>query len=303
VLVDVSERDLSCELLGVRLPFPIILAPTSGHKLAHPDGEAEAARGAAGVGALLVLSSMSTVTMEDVAAAAPESPRWFQLYIHAGPDQSELLVKRAHAAGYGAIVLTVDVPLVGRRERDIRNTFVFPPDVSYVHFDNPLPPAHERSQLAAALNRPDSMFISWDHVSWLRSLAPLPIILKGVVRGDDARRAVEAGFDGIWVSNHGGRQLDGAIPTADALPEVVDAVDGRVPIIVDGGIRRGSEVLKALAMGANAVAIGRPQFYALAVGGARGVAHVLELLRDELSLSMALAGCPSIADIDRSLLA
>jgi 4-hydroxymandelate oxidase len=301
VLIDVSERDLSTELLGIRLPFPIIVAPTAAQKLAHPDGEAATAAAASSLGALMTLSSLSTVPMEEIAATGV--PRWFQLYCYAGPDHTEQLVKRAHAADYQAIVLTVDLPVVGRRERDLRNPFAFPEGFSYAHFEAHPPQPDEGSQLAAMVNRPDSTFISWDNVSWLRSLSPLPMIIKGVVRGDDARRAVEAGFDAIWVSNHGGRQLDGSIATADALPEIVDAVNRQVPIIVDGGIRRGTDVLKALAMGANAVAVGRPPLWGLTVGGQDGVRRVLELLRDELSMAMALAGCPTIADIDRSLLA
>lgn len=304
VLVDVSERDLSCEILGVKMPFPIILAPTSQHKLAHPDGEAETARAAASLGALMTVSSISTVTIEDVAAAAPEAARWFQLYCYGDRWISELLVKRAYESGYRAIVLTVDVPVLGRRERDIRNNYQLPAGLTFANFENlPPPPVRDGSELTAFFSRTQSAELNWDDVDWLRSLYPLPMIVKGIVRADDARRAVEAGFDAIWVSNHGGRQLDTAIATGDALPEVVDAVGGVVPVIVDGGIRRGTDVLKALALGATAAAVGRPQLWGLAVGGAPGVRRVLELMRDELSMAMALAGCRVVADIDRSLIA
>jgi 4-hydroxymandelate oxidase len=303
ILVDVAERDLSCDLLGVRMPLPIILAPTSQHRLAHPEGEAETARGAATIGALMTVSTVATVSLEDVAAAAPHAPRWFQLYFYGDRWTTELLAKRAFEAGYRAIVLTVDVPVLGRRERDVRNEYRLPEGMTFANFENlPPPPPDEGSELAAFFSRAQSASLNWDHVEWLRSLVPLPWIIKGVVRGDDARRAMDAGFDAVWVSNHGGRQLDGAIASLDALPEVVEAVGGAVPIIVDGGIRRGTDVLKALALGATAAAIGRPQLWGLAVGGAAGVGHVLGILRDELSSAMALAGCRSLADIDRSLI-
>lgn len=299
VLVDVSERDLSTEVLGVRLDWPVFLAPTALHRMAHPDGEVATARAAASTGTLMTLSSISSTRLEDVAAAAPGAPRWFQLYHFSDRTQSERLIARAHAAGYGAIVLTVDAPLLGRRERDLRNPFVMPEGITGVHFEADPRTVDSDSPLAAFINQPS---INWADLAWIRAASPLPLIVKGLVRADDAKRALDEGIDGIWVSNHGGRQLDTSITTADALPEIAEVVAGGVPVIVDGGIRRGTDVLKALALGAAAVAIGRPQLWGLAADGESGVRQVLELLKAELSLAMALAGCPTVGDIDAGLL-
>jgi 4-hydroxymandelate oxidase len=304
VLVDVSERDTTTTLLDQELPFPVILAPTSMHKLAHPDGELATAAGAAATGALMTLSSISTVRMEDVSESQPGAPRWFQLYCYSDRAVTEMLVKRAHAAGYTAIVVTVDVPLLGRRERDFRNVFALPEGVSFANFEFPKTDAtSEGSALTTWVSALQTPTLNWKDLEWLRSLSPLPMLLKGIVRADDAARAVEMGVDGIWVSNHGGRQLDGSIASLDALPDIVAAVGGRTSIVVDGGVRRGTDVLKALALGADAVAIGRPQLWGLAAGGADGVRRVLEMLRDELSLAMALAGARSVAEITPDLLA
>ncbi|HSS44977.1 MAG TPA: alpha-hydroxy acid oxidase [Thermoanaerobaculia bacterium] len=300
VLVDVSQIDLSTRLAGISLSFPLLLAPTALQRMAHPEGEKATARAAAATGTLLTLSTVSSVALEEVAAAAPKAPLWFQLYHFNDRGLTERLVRRAEQAGYGAIVLTVDAPMLGRRERDLRNAFTLPEGVRAVHFD--FAPRSERgiSPLAAYINQPS---VDWKDLDWTRSLSGLPLFLKGIVRGDDARRGVESGVAGIWVSNHGGRQLDTAIPTARALPEVVDAVAGRVPVIVDGGIRRGTDIVKAIALGANAVAIGRPALWGLAARGEDGVREVIEMFRRELYLAMALAGCRSISEIDRSLIA
>jgi 4-hydroxymandelate oxidase len=304
VLVDVSERDLSTNVLGHALPSPVILAPTAMHRLAHPDGEVATAKAAASLGALMTLSSVSTVTLEDVASAAPGAPRWFQLYCYTEQAVTEMLVKRAYAAGYTALVVTVDVPYLGRRERDYRNAFTLPEGIRLANFDpiqvTPGEGESVLSQFVATLQTPT---LNWEDLAWLRSLSPMPIILKGVVRDDDAARAVEMGVDGIWVSNHGGRQLDTAVATADALPSIVAAAKGKAAIIVDGGVRRGTDVLKGLAMGADLVAIGRPQLWGLAADGENGVRRVLEMLRDELSLAMALCGCRSRPEITADLLA
>ncbi|TMK22157.1 MAG: alpha-hydroxy-acid oxidizing protein [Actinobacteria bacterium] len=304
VLVDVSERDLGTTMLGQDLPFPVILAPTAMHKLAHPDGEEATARAAASLGALMTLSSVSTVPLEDVAAAAPGAPRWFQLYCYTERAVTEMLVKRAYASGFTALIVTVDVPYLGRRERDMRNAFVLPDGIRMANFD-PIPVTEREgesvlSQFVATLQTPT---LDWDDLTWLRSLSPMPIVLKGVVRADDAARAVDMGVEGIWVSNHGGRQLDGAVAPIDALAEIVGAVQHRAAVIVDGGVRRGTDALKALAIGADAVAIGRPQLWGLAADGENGVRRVLEMLRDELSLAMALCGCRSRAAITADLLA
>ena len=299
VLVDVSERDMRTEILGVPMEAPIILAPTALHRMAHDEGERATARAAASEGLLMTLSSIASVTMEDVAAAAPDGRRWFQVYHFSDRAQTERLLQRAHDAGYEALVLTVDAPLLGRRERDLRHPFEIPEGVTGVHFGDPRT-ADADSPLHAFIDQPS---INWTDLAWIRAVTPLPLLLKGVVREDDAKRALDEGIDGLWVSNHGGRQLDTSVPTADALPEVVSAAQGRVPVIVDGGVRRGTDVLKALALGADAVAIGRPQLWGLAAAGEEGVRAVLQLLKAELSLAMALAGCPTLADIDASLLA
>lgn len=301
ILVDVAELDLSCELFGARFSAPIVLAPTALHQMAHPDGERATARAAANAGVLMTLSSISSTPMEDVAAAAPEGVRWFQLYHFNDRAHSRRLCERARDSGYTAIVLTVDAPLIGRRERDLRHPFALPEGVSAVHFGLDPRTAESDSPLAAFINQPS---INWSDLSWIREAAgDLPLLLKGIVRADDAKRALDEGVDGLWVSNHGGRQLDTSIPTATALPDIVETVGGRVPVIVDGGVRRGTDVLKGIALGATAVALGRPQLWGLAAAGEEGVTQVIEMMREELRLAMALAGARTIGDIDRSLIA
>jgi 4-hydroxymandelate oxidase len=293
VMVDVAERDLSTAALGVALPHPIVVAPTAAHRLSHPDAERASARGAAATGGLFTLSTISSVPMEEVAAAAPGAPRWFQLYAPADREACRALVERAAGAGYSAVVVTADLPLPGNRERDRRNDFEV--DLG-VH----LPPEQPVDPETGIVIMPT---FDWGELGWLRSVCPIPLIVKGVLRADDALRAVEAGCDGVWVGNHGGRQLDTAVAGADALPEIADAVDDRALLVVDGGVRRGIDVLKGLALGADLVAIGRPALWGLAVDGADGLQRVIEILRDELSLAMALAGCRSIAEITPDLLA
>ncbi|HUF22815.1 MAG TPA: alpha-hydroxy acid oxidase [Vicinamibacterales bacterium] len=307
VLVDVSRVDTSTTVLGEPLSMPIMLAPTAFNKLAHPEGEAAAARAAAGAGTLMVASTIATCTLEEIASAAP-GPRWFQLYIYKDRAITAELVARAEAAGYRAIVLTVDTPLLGRRERDARNNFMLPPGIGIANF------AGLRDRLDATGWPPGSSFsayvhnlfdasVTWEALDWLRASTTLPVVLKGVLSPDDAMRAVEAGAAGVIVSNHGGRQLDGAIASIDALPAVAEAVGGRIEVLMDGGIRRGADVIKALALGARAVLIGRPYLWGLAANGEQGVRHVLDILRGELELAMALAGRPTPADIDRSAIA
>jgi len=303
-LVDVATRDMRTHLLGLDLAHPIILAPTALHRVVHPDGEAETARGAAAAGALYTVSTATSTRLEDIAKAAPESPRWFQLYHLGEREASEELIRLAVATGHRAIVLTVDVPLLGRRERDLRNAFTLPPGIGMAHAYEPAwaPPSDDRSRAWASPIA--SANLTWDDLAWVRAAAGgLPLLLKGIVRGDDAERALNLGVDGIWVSNHGGRQLDGAIATLDALVDVAKAVAGNCAIVVDGGIRRGTDIVKALALGADAVAIGRPQLYGLAAGGAGGVQRVVELLRAELDLAMALVGAPSLAALEPDLVA
>lgn len=290
VLVDVTERDTSTAAFGTELEHPIVVAPTAAHRLSHPDAELATARGAADAGALYTVSTIGSVPMEDVAGAAPGAPRWFQLYAPADRGACRDLVDRAVAAGYGAIVLTVDLPLAGNRERDQRNAFVLELGANL--------PADQETDSTGLVLIPS---LDWDDLAWLRSVCPVPLLAKGILRADDALRAVEAGCDGIWVSNHGGRQLDTAIAGADALPEIAAAIGDRTPLVVDGGVRRGVDVLKGLALGADLVAIGRPVLWGLAVDGSAGVQRVLEILRDELSLAMALAGCAALADITPDL--
>jgi 4-hydroxymandelate oxidase len=299
VLIDVSAVDLRTTVLGQEIPFPILLAPTALQRMANRYGELATARAAASLGALMVLSTISTSSIEEVATAGVH--RWFQLYVLRDRDLTAELVKRAHAAGYGALVLTVDAPILGRRPRDERNRFSLPPGIGMANLEGMGFPEADGSGLFALFTERHDASLNWDDVAWLRSLTPMPLVLKGILRQDDARKAVDAGADAIVVSNHGGRQLDGAPASIDMLPEVVEAVEGRVEVLLDGGIRRGSDILKALALGARAVLIGRPYLWGLAVDGEDGVRRVLELLRDDLALVMALAGCRSTADIDRSL--
>lgn len=301
VLADVAERDLSIELLGDRLPCPIGVAPTAYHKLATPDGEAATARACAATGTLLVVSTLGTTTLEGVAEAAP-GPKWFQLYVHKDRGFTRSLVERARAAGYRALALTADTPLLGRRLRDVRNRFALPPGLTMANLPSePGPDGQPASALQSYVAARHDASLTWKDVAWLRSIAPMPLVLKGVMRGDDAARAVSEGVDAVWVSNHGARQLDGVAATIDVLPEVVSAVGGRVPVLLDGGVRWGTDVLKALALGARAVMLGRPLLWGLAAGGEQGAARLLGLLREELSTAMALAGCRTIADISPDL--
>lgn len=301
VLVDASDVDLRTSVLGQAVPFPILLAPTAFQRMAHDEGELATARAAASLGALMVVSTIATVSLEEIAHTGVA--RWFQLYVLKDRDLTAELVKRADAAGYSALVLTVDAPLLGRRLRDERNAFTLPPGIGLANLEGTGLPVAAGSGLSSFfLDRHDPT-LTWESVAWLRSLSSLPLVLKGVLTAEDARLAVEAGADAVVVSNHGGRQLDGAPATIDVLPEVVEAVSGRTEVLVDGGVRRGTDVLKALALGARAVLVGRPYLWGLAVGGESGVRRVLEILRDELKLAMALAGQPSVGGIDRSLVA
>ena len=297
-----------CTLLGRSWPSPILLAPTAYQRLAHPDGERASALAAALLGAGLVLSAQSSTPLEDVARLLlPEptrGPLWFQLYLQRDRSASLDLVHRAEAAGFEALVLTVDAPCHGARDRERRAGFVLPPGVSAVNLPaGPPRPAAPLPPGASALF--DDLLhgaATWDDVAWLQARTRLPLLLKGVLHADDARQAAALGVAGLVVSNHGGRTLDTAVATADALPRIADALGGALPLLVDGGIRRGTDVLKALALGASAVLVGRPVLHALAVAGAQGVAHVIRLLRDELEIAMALTGCATPADIHPGLL-
>jgi len=306
VLVDVSHRELGTTLLGSPVTAPIVVAPMAFQRLAHPDGEVGTARAAGGLGLLFTASTFATCSLEEIAAAA-SGPLWFQLYVHQDRGITRDLVQRAEAAGYQALVLTVDVPEIGRRERDERNAFRLSADLRVANFN---PAASEAlqgeapgSHLARFIHGMRDPSFSWNDLAWLRSVSSLPLILKGVVRADDARRAIDHGVAGIVVSNHGGRQLDSAVAAIRALPEVADAVGDRILVMMDGGVRRGTDVVKALALGAKAVMVGRPALWGLALEGEAGVRRVLELLRNELDLAMALCGTPTLGDLGPELLA
>ena len=306
VLVDVSQRDLSTTVLGQPVAFPILTAPCGFNALAHPDGELAVARAATAAGTIQVVSTAATYSLEEVAAAAPTGVRWFQLYCYRDRGITRSLVERAVAAGYRALCLTVDAPFVGRRERDIRNQFGLPPGLRWKNLESAgldrMDSGGDGSALTKYIEQIWDAGLTWEAVDWLQSLSPLPLVLKGVLTAEDARLAVNHGAKGIVVSNHGGRQLDGAVATATALREIVDAVGSSAEIYVDGGIRRGSDALKALALGARAVLIGRPYLWGLALEGKAGVARVLDLLRSELDLSISLSGHPTIASIGRDLI-
>ncbi|MEX8495111.1 alpha-hydroxy acid oxidase [Sphaerotilus sp.] len=291
-------------LLGRTLAHPILLAPVAYQRLAHPDGELAVAQAAAALQAGMVLSTQSSVPVEAVARILctdpAAGPLWFQLYLQHDRGFTLDLVRRAEAAGCEALVLTVDAPVQGARDRERRTGFRLPPGVRAVHLDG-LPPRPARALGPGQSALFDGLLAdtpTWDDVAWLRAQTRLPLLLKGVTHPEDARLAQSAGVDGLVVSNHGGRTLDTLPATATLLPRIADAVGGDLPLLVDGGIRRGTDVLKALALGARAVLIGRPVVHALAVGGARGVAHVLRLLRDELEIAMALTGCTTLDNVE-----
>ena len=305
VLVDVSNRDLSTSVLGDQISMPIMVAPVALQKMAHPDGELATAAAAGAAGTIMILSTLATSSIEEVMKVATGA-LWFQLYVYKDRGVTRSLVERAEAAGYRAIVLTVDTPMLGCREADMRNRFQIPEglslkNLSEAHLDKS-PKDVDESGLFAYARMLHDPSLSWKDLDWLRSITRLPVLVKGVVRPDDAMRAVQAGVAGIIVSNHGGRQLDTAPATISVLADIVEAVDGRVDVLVDGGVRRGTDVIKALALGAKAVLVGRPVVWGLAVDGENGVRRVLELLRGELDLAMALCGCSSIRTISRDLI-
>jgi 4-hydroxymandelate oxidase len=306
VLVDVATRDLNTTVLGQQVSLPVLTAPCAFNALAHADGECAVARAATAAGIIQVVSTAGTYSLEEVAAAAPTGARWFQLYCYRDRDVTHSLVERAVAAGYRALCLTVDAPLVGRRERDTRNRFGLPPGMTWKNLErvglDRMEARDEGSALVQYISEIWDASLTWEAIEWLRGLSSLPLVIKGILTADDAQRAVDHGASAIVVSNHGGRQLDGTVTTCEALEEIADAIGSQAEILVDGGIRRGGDILRALALGARAVLVGRPYLWALAVGGQNGVEHLLELLRDELDLDMALSGRPTIASIDRTLI-
>lgn len=297
VLVDVSRIDARVRVLDDEIALPVMLAPTAFQRLAHTDGELATVRAAAEAGTVFLASTLSTFPIEEITAAAPGAAVWFQLYVFRDRTITQELVRRAEAAGCRAICLTASVPVQGNRERDTANRFTLPVGVEMANFRGLRQatfPEARGSGLLAFIQSEFDPSLTWDAVSWLRSVTRLPVLVKGVMTAADARRAVEHGAAGVIVSNHGGRQLDGAEATLRALPRVAEAVADRVPVLMDGGVRRGTDVVKALLLGARAVLIGRPYLWGLAVGGQAGVAHVLEILRQEVVRTMALLGAPSV---------
>jgi 4-hydroxymandelate oxidase len=302
VLAGVTAASTATSLLGHALAAPLGVAPMAHHRLFHPEGEVATARAAGAAGALFVASIFASRTVEDIAAAS-SGPRWLQLYWLRNRPGLERLIRRAEDAGYGALVLTVDAPVVARRPRDIRNGFAVPALARAANLDSSTTDSsHRRTPGASAIELHSAeQFepgLSWSHVAWLRAHTDLPLVLKGVLTAQDARLAVDHGVAAVVVSNHGGRQLEGAVPAVAALPEIAAVTRARCAVLVDGGFRRGSDVLKALALGADAVLIGRPVMWALTHAGSAGVTEALELLRVELAEAMLLSGLPELPMID-----
>jgi L-lactate dehydrogenase (cytochrome) len=310
MLRDVAERDLSTTVLGTAMPAPLLLAPIGVQKVVHPDGELATARAAAALELPMIASTASAFTLEEIAEAGGDAPRWFQLYWPNDRALAESFVGRAEAAGYGAIVLTVDTFVPGWKPRDLQQAWL--PFLNGVgvanYFQDPVfravlertPEEDAGSATGHFLGIQANPSLSWDDLEWLRGQTSLPIVVKGIQHADDAREVARRGLDGIVVSNHGGRQLDRSLATADALPEIADSIGGRGTLLVDGGIRRGIDVAIALALGADAVLVGRPALWGLAVGGEEGALRVLEILRAELELALLLCGCASPAELSRA---
>lgn len=296
-LVDVTTRDLTTTVLGTRIPFPLLLSPTGYQTLLHPEGEVETARGAGASGVLMILSTVSTQSLEQVASAAA-GPLWFQLYLVREAEVNEWLIRRAERNGYKAIVLTVDAYVTGNRERDRRNGF----SMDTLPAGNLLERTEDAPAPVRAAERHTDLGwkedLSWRDVEWLRSKTKLPVVVKGLLTAEDAVMAADHGAQAVVVSNHGGRQLDGAPATLEVLPEIVEAVGDRLEIYLDGGVRRGADILKAVALGARAVCIGRPYLWGLAADGARGVAAVIEQFRFEFDVAMALTGKRNVGELD-----
>jgi lactate 2-monooxygenase len=312
-LSDVSARDIATEILGTRFPAPFLLAPIGVQGIMHPDGERAPARAAAATGIPFTLSTVSSVTIEEIAGIMGEAPRWFQLYPARNREIANSMVSRAEKSGYSAIVVTLDTPVLGWREQDLRLGYLpFLEGKGIVnYFSDPVfraslaksPEEDPRAAIMQFLGVFTNPSFGWSDVDWLRSITKLPILLKGVVHPDDARKALDHGVDGMVVSNHGGRQLDGEIGTLDALPAIVDAVDEKIPLLIDSGVRHGADVIKAIALGAKGVMLGRPYAYAMASHGEEGVVHLIRSMMADIDLQLALCGLTSIAGINRSVLA
>ncbi|MFA6212820.1 MAG: alpha-hydroxy acid oxidase [Candidatus Obscuribacterales bacterium] len=312
MLVDISKRSMSLNLFGQQLDMPILIAPTAFQGLAHERGELASAAAASRLNTVMTLSTLSNYSIEEVAdAATPVNDSknghhlWYQLYVYKDRAITKELVARAEASGYQALVVTVDSPMLGRRERDVHNHFTLPVGLRAANLENfaldKIDKSQEDSGLASYIASLYDTSLTWKDLEWIISLTNLPTLVKGVLRPDDALRAIECGVKGIIVSNHGGRQVDTTISTIEALPSVVAAVESKVEVLLDGGIRRGTDVLKALALGAKAVMIGRPVLWGLALSGESGVETVLNLLKSEFDLAMGLCGCANLTEITSDL--
>lgn len=305
VLKDISKTDLSTAVLGQSISMPVLVAPTAFHRMAHPEGEVATARAAGDSGIIMILSTLATCSIEAVMENA-SGPVWFQLYFYKDRDATLSLIQRAESSGCKAIVLTVDAQIWGRRERDVRNRFRLPKGLSMENLapvgKSHFPKEEDDSGLSSYVTWQFDPALSWKEVDWLCSQTKLPVLLKGILHSEDARIACDHGAAGVIVSNHGGRQLDTVPATIEALPHIVDAVNNQLPVIIDGGVRRGTDVIKALAAGASAVGIGRPIIWGLAVEGEKGVKDILKILRKEIEIGMRLCGCSSIVEIQNDLL-
>ena len=301
MLVDISQRDLSTTVLGQRIEIPVMLDPAGNHGRAHPDGELATARAAGAIGTVMFLSSNSTYTLEEVAKVA-SGPLWYQQFLYKDRGLTISMADRAREAGYTALCLTLDSTVPAKRERDIHNSYTMLPAANYAGLELPDYTSTLSSDAPRGVNALIARSATWSELDWLAANTPLPITVKGIMTAEDAELCVEHGVKALLVSNHGARQLDTTFATIEVLPEVVAAVDGRLEVYLDGGIRRGTDILKALALGARAVLVGRPLFWGLAVDGEAGVRTVLQMLREELDIAMGLCGRPTIDSIDISLL-
>jgi 4-hydroxymandelate oxidase len=301
MLVDISAVDLSTTVLGQRIAFPIMVDPAGNHGRAHPEAELATARAAGATGTVMILSSGSTRSLEEVAKAAT-GPIWFQQYLYKDRGLTKQMAQRAQDAGYSALCLTLDSTVRAKRERNIRNDYVTAPSPNYAGLELEETSWRFSSDAPRGANALIDRAATWSYLDWLADNTPLPLVVKGIMTGEDARLCVEHGVKGLIVSNHGARQLDTTFASVEVLPEAVEAVDGRAEVYLDGGIRRGTDVLKALALGARAVLIGRPLFWGLAVDGEPGLQAVIQMLRDELEMAMGMCGRPTVRSVDISLL-
>jgi (S)-2-hydroxy-acid oxidase len=309
ILVDVERINTETTILGERVSMPLCLAPTAMQRMAHDEGEKATARASARHNTLMTLSSWSTISLEEVCEAAPKGLKWFQLYVYKDRAVTLELIKRAEKADYKALAITVDTPILGRREADLKNRFALPPHLTMgnftkkggAHSSGPKSSGSEGSGLASYVASLIDKKLTWKDIDWVRKQTTMKIVVKGVLTAEDAMAAVRNGVDGIWVSNHGARQLDTTPSTIEVLPEIVRAVAGRCEVYLDGGVSRGTDILKALALGARAVFVGRPVLWGLAHSGEEGVYKAIGQLKDEFELAMRLSGCVTLSDIKPSL--